>query len=91
MSDIQPIFHDIERRAVAATSIEENGLVVLAIEEVHEDGSTSRILTLNQFDAKQLSAACDRYLHQRITTDYSHVHGHLNENDRREAGFNHND
>ncbi|AEX39107.1 Hypothetical protein Cp262_0626 [Corynebacterium pseudotuberculosis] len=82
MADKHPIFHDVERRPVIATVVEENGTAVLALDEAAEDGSSRRILTLNKFDAKQLSAVCDRYLHQQNSIDYANVNTLLTEVDR---------
>ncbi|MDO5097334.1 MAG: hypothetical protein Q4D85_01145 [Corynebacterium sp.] len=62
MPDRHPIFHDVERRAVAATIIEENGQRLLVLDLLHEDGSSSRILTLNDFDAHQLLSVCQQYV-----------------------------
>lgn len=62
--------------------VEENGTAVLALDEAAEDGSSRRILTLNKFDAKQLSAVCDRYLHQQNSIDYANVNTLLTEVDR---------
>lgn len=82
MTDKHPIFHDVERRAITATVVEEKGTTVLALDETTEDGNSRRILTLNKFDAKQLSAVCDRYLHQQNSIDYANVNALLTEVDR---------
>lgn len=82
MAELQPIFNDVERKAVAAVVTEHDGNSVLALELLAEDGSTTRLLTLNKFDAKQLSAACDRYVHQQQSIDYSNVNTLLTEIDR---------
>ncbi|AEG81208.1 MULTISPECIES: hypothetical protein [Corynebacterium] len=82
MTDKHPIFHDVERRAITATVVEEKGTAVLALDETTEDGTSRRILTLNKFDAKQLSAVCDRYLHQQHSIDYANVNALLTEVDR---------
>lgn len=79
---IQPIFTDVKKKAIAAINIEEDGTPLLAIDEINEDGTVSRLLTLNTFDAKQLSAACDRYIHQKHSIDYSNVNTLLTEVDR---------
>ncbi|MFI5504450.1 hypothetical protein ACFLIN_03680 [Corynebacterium kutscheri] len=81
MSEIHPIFHDVERRPVVAVVVEEKGNSVLVLEQLQEDGTTTRILTLNKFDAKQLSAVCDRYMHQQNSIDYSRMNAVLSEND----------
>ncbi|GAB0124629.1 hypothetical protein [Corynebacterium ulcerans] len=82
MTDKHPIFHDVERRAITATVVEEKGTAVLALDETTEDGTSRRILTLNKFDAKQLSAVYDRYLHQQHSIDYANVNALLTEVDR---------
>ncbi|OWN45538.1 hypothetical protein [Corynebacterium diphtheriae] len=82
MASKQPIFHDVERRPIAATVVEENGTTVLALEQIAEDGSTTRVLTLNKFDSKQLSAACGRYLHQQNSIDFANVNTLLTDIDR---------
>ncbi|AHI22255.1 hypothetical protein [Corynebacterium vitaeruminis] len=82
MSELQPIFYDVERRPVVAKVIDREGTNVLALELLAEDGTTTRLLTLNKFDSKQLSAACDRYVHQQQSIDYANVNTLLTEVDR---------
>lgn len=82
MSNIHPIFNDVDRRAIVAEVAEVNGSPVLLLDELAEDGTRTRVLTLNKFDAKQLSAACDRYMHQQFSVDYSNVNTLLSETDR---------
>lgn len=82
MSELQPIFYDVERRPVVAKVIDREGTNVLALELLAEDGTTTRLLTLNKFDSKQLSAACDRYVHQQQSIDYANVNTLLTEIDR---------
>ncbi|AZA10987.1 hypothetical protein [Corynebacterium gerontici] len=84
MSNVHPIFHDVQRRPVVANVLTEDGNLVLALDELAEDGSLTRLLTLNKFDAKQLSAACDRYLHQQNSLSYASVNTLLTEVDRAE-------
>ena len=84
MTEIHPIFNDVDRRAIVAEVVEENGTPVLALDALAEDGTRTRVLTLNKFDAKQLSAACDRYMHQQFSIDYSNVNTLLSETDRAE-------
>ncbi|MCQ9344177.1 hypothetical protein [Corynebacterium kozikiae] len=84
MAEIHPIFNDVDRRAIVAEVVEENGTPVLALDALAEDGTRTRVLTLNKFDAKQLSAACDRYMHQQFSIDYSNVNTLLSETDRAE-------
>ncbi|GAA1474594.1 hypothetical protein CFELI_03755 [Corynebacterium felinum] len=84
----QPIFHDVNRRSVAASFVEEDGKNVLVLELLDEEGNPiERLLTLNRFDAKQLSAACDRYLHQQISIDYSYVNSLLSTKDHEDLGY----
>ncbi|MCQ9353315.1 hypothetical protein NQ015_10045 [Corynebacterium sp. 153RC1] len=84
MAEIHPIFNDVDRRAIVSEVVEENGTPVLALDALAEDGTRTRVLTLNKFDAKQLSAACDRYMHQQFSVDYSNVNTLLSETDRAE-------
>lgn len=80
----RPIFHDVERKAITAAIVEEDGKHLLIIEEVAEDGSgdRKRLLSLNSYDAKQLETACARYLSFKHTIDYSSLNTMLTEKDR---------
>lgn len=82
MADLHPIFNDADRKAVVAEVIKEGNHNLLVLSELNEDGSTTKLLKLNKFDAKQLSAACDRYMHQQNSIDYSNVNTLLTDKDR---------
>ncbi len=86
MSEINPIFHDVDRRAVAATIVKEGSGSVLALELIAEDGAITRLLTLNKFDAQQLLDVCQKYMNQQTTKDYSEINTQLSEADRVELG-----
>mgnify|MGYP007058884872 CR=1 FL=1 len=74
MSELNPIFHDVERRAVAAT-----------------DGTATRLLSLNKFDAQQLLDVCQKYMLQQHSQGYSEVNTQLSEADRVELGVDKDD
>lgn len=80
----RPIFHDVDRRAITAAIVEEDGKHLLLIEEVAEDGSDqrTRLLILNTYDAKQLANACENYLSFKHTIDYSSLNTMLTDKDR---------
>lgn len=82
MADLHPIFNDVERRAIVAEVVKEGEQNLLVLSALKEDGSTAQLLKLNKFDAKQLSAACDRYMHQQNSIDYSNVNTLLTDKDR---------
>lgn len=82
MGTEHPIFNDVEKRAIAATVVTENGQPLLILDDISEGKEPTRVLVLNKFDAKQLSAACDRYLHQAHSVDYANVNTLLTERDR---------
>lgn len=82
MAELHPIFNDVERQAIIAEVVKEGEQNLLVLSVLKEDGSTAQILKLNKFDAKQLSAACDRYMHQQNSIDYSNVNTLLTEKDR---------
>lgn len=82
MAELHPIFNDVERQAIIAEVVKEGEQNLLVLSVLNEDGSTEQILKLNKFDAKQLSAACDRYMHQQNSIDYSNVNTLLTEKDR---------
>lgn len=74
MADLNPTFTDVSRREVVARIVTKNNVPVLAVEELKEDGTTERLLLLNKYDAKQLSAVCDRYLQQIFSTQFDQSH-----------------
>lgn len=80
----RPIFHDVDRKAISAAIVEEDGKHLLIIEEIDESGEnkSQRLLTLNAYDTKQLAAACDRYLSFKHTLDYSSLNTMLSDKDR---------
>lgn len=82
MAELHPIFNDVERQAIIAEVVKDGEQNLLVLSVLNEDGSTEQILKLNKFDAKQLSAACDRYMHQQNSIDYSNVNTLLTEKDR---------
>lgn len=82
MAELHPIFNDVDRKAVVAEVALDGSHQVLILSALKEDGSTETLLKLNRFDAKQLSAACDRYMHQQNSIDYSNVNTLLSEKDR---------
>ncbi|WP_411208614.1 hypothetical protein [Corynebacterium callunae] len=77
----KPAFHDVQRRAIAVHQITKDNIPVLAIDEVDDDGSSRRIMLLNKYDAKQLSAACDRYLQQVYSASFAGVNTDLSPED----------
>ena len=57
-----PTFTDVNRRDFICEQIEKDGVLVLAVDRIKEDGERKRVMLLNKFDAKKLSAACELYL-----------------------------
>jgi hypothetical protein len=91
MSELNPIFHDVERRAVAATVVTEKGGPILALDLLAEDGTATRLLSLNKFDAQQLLDVCQKYMLQQHSQGYSEVNTQLSEADRVELGVDKDD
>ncbi|ALC05293.1 hypothetical protein CDES_04240 [Corynebacterium deserti GIMN1.010] len=81
MSEVKPSFHDVQRRSIVVRQITKDGVPVLAIEEVYDDGSSRRLMLLNKYDAKQLSAACDRYLQETFAATFAGVNTDLSPED----------
>lgn len=71
MADLKPTFIDVNRRNIVARIITKNDVPVLSVEEILEDGSTKRMMLLNKYDAKQLSAMCELYLQQIFSAQFS--------------------
>lgn len=59
---INPTFTDVNRREFICEQVEKDGVLVLAVDRIQEDGSRKRVMLLNKFDAKKLSASCELYL-----------------------------
>ncbi|WP_080796017.1 hypothetical protein [Corynebacterium pacaense] len=81
MSELKPSFHDVQRRPIVVHQITKDTVPVLAVDEIQEDGNPRRILLLNKYDAKQLSAACDRYLQEIFSATFSGVNTDLSPDD----------
>lgn len=81
MSELKPTFHDVQRRPIVVRPITKDNVPALAVDEIQEDGSTRRVLLLNKYDAKQLSAACDRYLQEIFSATFSGVNTDLSPED----------
>ncbi|MCK2201403.1 hypothetical protein [Corynebacterium callunae] len=80
MAMSKPSFHDVQRRAIVVHQITKDNIPVLAVDEVDDAGSR-RIMLLNKYDAKQLSAACDRYLQQVYSASFAGVNTDLSPED----------
>ncbi|AKK02627.1 hypothetical protein [Corynebacterium epidermidicanis] len=74
MSDLKPTFTDVTRRDILARIVTKNDVPVLSVEEVKEDGTTERLMLLNKYDAKQLSAMCELYLQQIFSVQFNESH-----------------
>ncbi|MCT1441877.1 hypothetical protein [Corynebacterium glucuronolyticum] len=59
---LNPTFTDVNRREFICKQVEKDGVLVLAVDRIKEDGTRKRVMLLNKFDAKKLSAACELYL-----------------------------
>ena len=59
---ITPTFTDVNRRQFIVEHVDKDGVPVLAVDRIREDGTRKRVMLLNKFDAKKLSSACDLYL-----------------------------
>ncbi|EEI27565.1 MULTISPECIES: hypothetical protein [Corynebacterium] len=59
---LNPTFTDVNRREFICEQVEKDGVLVLAVDRIKEDGTRKRVMLLNKFDAKKLSAACELYL-----------------------------
>ena len=59
---LNPTFTDVNRRELICEQVEKDGVLVLAVDRIKEDGTRKRVMLLNKFDAKKLSAACELYL-----------------------------
>lgn len=70
MAELKPTFTDVNRRAILARIITKNDVPVLSVEEILEDGTTNRMMLLNKYDAKQLSAMCELYLQQIFSVQF---------------------
>lgn len=77
MADIKPTFTDVNRRDILARIITKNDVPVLSVEEIQEDGTTKRMMLLNKYDAKQLSAMCELYLQQLFSVQFHQNTGSL--------------
>lgn len=81
MTAQKPSFHDVQRRPIVVHQITKDGVPVLAVDEIQDDGASRRILLLNKYDAKQLSAACDRYMQEIFSASFSGVNTDLSPED----------
>lgn len=81
MTRYNPTFHDVQRRPIVVHQITKDDVPALAVDEVQNDGTTRRILLLNKYDAKQLSAACDRYLQEIFSATFAGVNTDLSPQD----------
>lgn len=81
MSELHPIFHCVDRKAVVAEVEKVDDQHILVISELKEDGSTVDLLRMNKFDSKQMAVACERYLHQENSEGY-HSLDNLSDHER---------
>ncbi|MEJ5927627.1 hypothetical protein WG915_03220 [Corynebacterium sp. H128] len=73
MAELKPTFTDVNRRNIQVHVVTKNDVPALAIEEILEDGTTKRLLLLNKYDSKQLSAACDMFLQQVFSAQFTNM------------------
>ncbi|MDU0478136.1 hypothetical protein QVA66_02660 [Staphylococcus chromogenes] len=73
MADLKATFTDVTRREILARIVTKNDVPVLSVEEIKEDGTTERIMLLNKYDAKQLSAVCELYLQQIFSAQFTNM------------------
>ncbi|MCS4490046.1 hypothetical protein N7326_04290 [Corynebacterium sp. ES2794-CONJ1] len=79
----EAIFRDVTGISVSASMIEEDGHQYLALDLIDDEGHPlSRLLTLNRYDAKQMSMACEHYLRQQISADFTVLSGHFTSSER---------
>lgn len=81
MSELHPIFHCVDRKAIVAEIEKLDDQHILVISELKEDGSTVELLRMNKFDSKQMAVACERYLHQENSAGY-HSLDNLSDHER---------
>lgn len=74
MAEIKPTFTDVNRRDILARIVTKNDVPVLSVEELQEDGTKKRLMLLNKYDAKQLSAVCELYLQQIFSAQFNQSH-----------------
>lgn len=70
----KPTFLDVQRREVVARIVEKDGIPVLSIDQIQEDGSLKRLLLLNSIDAQQLTSVCEIYLKQVYSSELNGNH-----------------
>ncbi|MDY6049291.1 MAG: hypothetical protein SPI77_01760 [Corynebacterium sp.] len=66
-----PNFTDVNRRAFSVYELNKDGVHVLAVDRVYEDGTSKRVMLLNKYDAKKLSSACELYLQQIFSEQFT--------------------
>ena len=81
MTRYKPSFHDVQRRPIVVHQITKDSVLVLAVDEIQDDGTPRRIMLLNKYDAKQLSAACYRYLQEIFSATFAGVNTDLSPDD----------
>ena len=71
MSSIKPTFTDVKRRDIKCRIIAKDNVPALSVDLLNEDGSFDNLMLLNKYDAKQLSAACDLFLQQIFSAQFT--------------------
>lgn len=74
MAELKPTFTDVNRREIIARIVTKNDVPVLSVERILEDGTTERLMLMNKYDSKQLSAVCELYLQQIFSVQFNESH-----------------
>ena len=79
-SSKKPAFTDVDGVEVYAELVDIEGNLRLKL----ADENGNKILLLNFYDSKQLSAACDMFLSQRFGANFAQLDGNISMEDRKE-------
>lgn len=79
-SSKKPAFTDVDGVKVYAELVDIEGHLRLKL----VDENDNKILLLNFYDSKQLSAACDMFLSQRYGANFAQIDGNISMEDRKE-------
>ena len=79
-SSKKPAFTDVDGVKVYAELVDIEGHLRLKL----VDENDNKILLLNFYDSKQLSAACDMFLSQRYGAHFAQIDGNISMEDRKE-------
>ena len=83
MTELKPMFMDVDSRKIITKLVDLNGFEYLSVEEITDDGaSTKLLLRLNMYDAKRLSQACEMFMQRSIARNFADLSGHLTPTDR---------